>query len=442
MPAPPRPVSTYQAAARRLSDRLLAAVRPIRVLDSVRWDDSVERDFLAAGGREVPRITQASYAPLRFDADTKRQELSDLEREVRRRLGRGDPQGQLLASRCRQAKSAVALLAARGTFAFAPLARELYGDPSPADDAAVDAVFTAMAKLTPPAPSEAATLDTDAAADRLGHRLRKSLAGAGRFLIRTCDNLASLAAACGRSIKLRRDARFTEADIACLEVHEGWVHLGTTLNARQQQICVFLAHGSPTVTATQEGLAVLCELLAGVCHAGRVRRLRRRYQAVRLADEGADFRDLFRFFLADFDDPRDAYQQSARVFRGSLPAGAGPFAKDRTYALGLVRVLRAAQSAVCNHRIDRLQLLFTGKVALADLPVLNVLADAEMLDRPAFLPPPFNDLSALAARLHALPHPPHRPPKPHVGEKSVSIPGNGPTGYLFFQNETDLRATG
>ena len=46
------------------------------------------------------------------------------------------------------------------------------------------------------------------------------------------------------------------------------------------------------------------------------RRLLRRYQAVRLAENGADFRDVYRFFL-DAHGERDAYQQSARVFRGS-----------------------------------------------------------------------------------------------------------------------------
>jgi uncharacterized protein (TIGR02421 family) len=423
---------------------LLTAVRPIRVLDAVRWPDAVERDFLAAGGRRLPRISAGSYRPLRFDAAAKRRELLSLEREVRLRLGRGDPLGLLLSRRCRQARAAVELLANRGTPLFAPLSRKLYGEPTLAEDAAVDAVFTALAKSTPPAsPADVAIFDTDAAADILGRRLRELLAGAGRFLIRTGDNLSSLAAACGRSIKLRRNATFTGADLASLEVHEGWVHLGTTLNARRQPVCGFLSHGLPSVTATQEGLAVLCELLAGVCHAARVRRLHRRYQAVRLADDGADFHEVFGFFLADSDDPRDAYQQTARVFRGSLPSGAGSFAKDRTYALGLVRLLRVAHTVMRAGRIDRLGFLFTGKVALADLPALEALADADLLAGPAFLPSPFGDPAGLAARLHSLPHPPHRLPKPHVHEKSAQIPGNRAAGYLFFQSgDEELRATG
>src|SRR2546430_2020486 len=93
---PPRPLPSYRTTARALSDRLLAIVRPIRVLDAVRWDESVGRTFLAAGGRDLPSIDRDSYRPLRFDVATKRRELLDLEREADRRLGRGDPLDRLL----------------------------------------------------------------------------------------------------------------------------------------------------------------------------------------------------------------------------------------------------------------------------------------------------------------------------------------------------------
>src|SRR5207244_6304921 len=115
--------------------------------------------------------------------------------------------------------------------------------------------------------------------------------------VRLSRRLFADAAAGGGTVKLRRDAHFTAHDLALLEVHEGWAHLGTTLNGRAQPVCPFLSKGPPATAMTQEGLAVFCEVLAGVCHAGRVRKLWRRYQAVRLAESGADFRDVYRFFL-------------------------------------------------------------------------------------------------------------------------------------------------
>jgi uncharacterized protein (TIGR02421 family) len=428
----PRPRSTYQATARALGDRLLALVRPIRILHAIRWDQSVEDGFLARGGRELPAVSAESYRPLPFDHRAKRRYLIDLERSVRNDLGRGDPIGQLLARRCRQARAAVDLLMLRGTPAFSTLSGELYGQPTAADDAAVDAVFAALTATAPPATDF--TLGADVAAGILAARLGRSFAGAGRFRIRLSDTVQADAAACGRSIKLRRGARFAPVDIAALEVHEGWVHLGTTLNARRQPVCGFLAVGLPATTAAQEGLAVLTELLAGVCHPARLQRLQRRYRAVQMAENGADFRDIYRLFLAADGEPRDAFQQAARIFRGSLPTGAGPFAKDRTYALGLVRLLRAAHAASRGNRIERLQLLFAGKTSLADMPLLDALAAAGLVARPPFLPPPFANPAELSARLHQLPHPPHRLPAPVEQEKSLRLPGNRSAGPLSFQD--------
>jgi hypothetical protein len=44
------------------------------------------------------------------------------------------------------------------------------------------------------------------------------------------DGIVSDAAAGSDYIKLRREARFNHRDLRLLEVHEGWVHVGTTLN--------------------------------------------------------------------------------------------------------------------------------------------------------------------------------------------------------------------
>jgi uncharacterized protein (TIGR02421 family) len=400
--------STDAATARALGDRFLAIVRPIRVINAVRWPHSSGEAFLKAGGRELPSITRDSYRPLPFDTAIKRRELLDLERETDRRLGRSDPLGRLLRRRCKQARSAVDLLASRGTPAFAANSRGLYGTTTSGDDAGVDAVFAALAATAPASPNAALrTIHAVDAAVILAANLSQSLAGAGRFRVRVCDTLVSDAAASGRSIKLRRGARFSQTDLELLEVHEGWVHIGTTLNARRQTGCTFLGHAPPATTTTQEGLAVLAELLAGVCHAQRVRRLWDRYRAVRMAEAGADFRDVFRFFLADAADDRDAYQQTVRIFRGSLPSQAGPFHKDATYAVGLVRLLRKVAA-------NDLSLLFTGKVSLADLPLLTELIRDGLLARPAILPGPFADAANLVDRLRQLPHAPSGLPRPHL----------------------------
>ena len=171
---PLRPRSTYQAIARNLGDRLLALMRPIRILDAIRWPRSIEESFLAHGGRQPPAISAASYLPLPFEPAAKRRELIGLEREVRTALGRGDPIGQLMVRRCRQARAAVELLKARGTSEFARLSAELYGRPTDAENAAVNAVIAALSQETSPFCDR--TISTAAAIGILAARLDRSLA--------------------------------------------------------------------------------------------------------------------------------------------------------------------------------------------------------------------------------------------------------------------------
>src|SRR5262249_3509015 len=156
--------------------------------------------------------------------------------------------------------------------------------------------------------------------------------------VRLSDGIIADAAAGCDYIKIRQDARFTPRDVRLLEVHEGWVHLGTTLNGAGQPVCTFLGKGPPSSTMTQEGLAVLTELLTSASHPGRVRRLTNRAAAVALAERGANFLDVFRFFLDEGYSPKESYQQTTRVFRGSLPEGCGPFTKDLCYSKGFVLV--------------------------------------------------------------------------------------------------------
>ncbi len=62
------PLDPYQQTVRALSDRLVEAQAPIRILDAVKWDESIRQAFLAAGGRELPQVDRSYYhtRPLAF----------------------------------------------------------------------------------------------------------------------------------------------------------------------------------------------------------------------------------------------------------------------------------------------------------------------------------------------------------------------------------------
>lgn len=144
----------------------------------------------------------------------------------------------------------------------------------------------------------------------------------GTVQVKLSDGIVSDAAAGGDYIKLNSHARFSELDLQVLEVHEGWVHVGTTLNGRQQSYATWLGAGSPRITACQEGLAVLIETLTFSSFPDRAKRISDRVMAIDMAERGADFIEVFRHFVAKGASEHDAYKITQRVFRGGMVEGA------------------------------------------------------------------------------------------------------------------------
>ncbi|MFO0876988.1 MAG: DUF1704 domain-containing protein [Gemmataceae bacterium] len=383
LPAETSHVATFLPSrahtSEELSHRLVLLVRPLRLLAAIRWPVEVENRFLAEGCQQLPRLDDIyAHRPLGFDPETQRAALLDLERDIRSRLGHQNPLGQLLLSRCRQAVILVHLLEARGTARFAPLARTLFGSNPRAVQAGAD-ILRRQTDL--PSGKSPRVLSAHAAGLELSRRLTTYFAAARPIGFRLADNLEARASAGGDGLKVRREACFNNEDIRLLEVHEGWIHLGTTRNAREQTTCRFLGCLFPEGIITQEGLAVWSELVHGVGNLERSHQLLQRAQVINMAEAGADFLDIFRFHVGAGAEPRDAFRQTARVFRGSLLKGAGPFPKDLAYLEGLALV-----SETLKERPDALPLLLCGKTTLGDLPALEELRAQGKLVPPRFVP--------------------------------------------------------
>jgi uncharacterized protein (TIGR02421 family) len=403
-----RSLTPYQTLLRSLSERLVEAQRPIRILDAIKWDGSIEEAFFANGARELPPVTRDFYAhrPLPFDPDQKQAEFRTLERDIRRRLGLYNPAGQIMFRMCEEYRQVVDLLMLRGTPSFSTLSERLYGSSSDsfhAGDPTLADLGQVLGGILDNLSQEAVfcqdepRLDARQTVEILSTRLNAFFKDEDAIRVQISDDLAADAAAGCDYIKIREDARFSPREVRLLEVHEGWVHLGTTLNGQAQPICTFLSKGPPSTTTTQEGLAVLTEIFAFASHPGRVRRLSNRIEGVALAEAGANFLDVYRFFLQQGHEPRDSYQQSMRIFRGSLPEGCGPFTKDLCYGRGFVQVYNFIRLAVKRGLARRAPLLFCGKTNLADMKMLTQLVEEGLVTPPRHVPPMFADLHALSA---------------------------------------------
>lgn len=300
----------------------------------------------------------------------------------------------------------IRMLEARGTADFGLISQELYGaasdafhagDPTLADLGLMLSDYLNNIDGRGDLKDEPKTLTAKEAVAMLQRRLDEVF-GAGEGIIRVfeSDGIVADAAAGADYIKVRTDALFNERDVRALEVHEGLVHVGTTLNGLNQPICTFLSKGPPSSTVTQEGLAILMEVIAFTSYPSRLRKLTNRTRAIHMAEEGADFLQIFEFFREQGYSEDSSYANSSRVFRGSTPDGL-PFTKDLSYLKGFILIYNYIQLAVRKGKLEQIPLLFCGKTTLEDMRTLRQLVDEGLVAPPKYLPPQFRDLNALAA---------------------------------------------
>jgi hypothetical protein len=108
--------SSYRQTIRDLSDRLVSAQRPIRVLAAINWDESIKRQFFEDDFKKQPRVDRAYYESrdLRLDPNVTRDELRHIEAEVSSRLGPTSSAGALIRFMAQQFALTVDMIEARG----------------------------------------------------------------------------------------------------------------------------------------------------------------------------------------------------------------------------------------------------------------------------------------------------------------------------------------
>lgn len=398
----------YAQAIHELSERMIAAQKPIRILDALKWDQETEAYFFEHKCKKLPLIDRDFYLrknPLNFDPEEKIQEFHEIDRGIRRKLGQYSGVGSVMQRMCYEYTRVIHMLQARGTPAFTEVSQELYGS---AEDAfhvgaptlkdMANLVTSTLANIkdqvTTAADDEIYT--SEQAVEMLQERLSVYFAGNNNISVELSDGIIADAAAGAERIKIHEGLKFSLREIRTFEIHEGWVHLGTTLNGLAQPICTFLSKGPPSSTVTQEGLAIITEIFTFSSYPGRVRQLTNRINAVSMAEEGANFFDVFQFYRDEGLSLTDSYQAAVRVFRGSTPDG-GPYTKDLSYSKGFILIYNFMRLAVQRGLVHRIPLLFVGKTTLEDLHILSDLQEEGIITPPKYIPPQFKDLAALSA---------------------------------------------
>ncbi|WP_445946543.1 flavohemoglobin expression-modulating QEGLA motif protein [Shewanella sp.] len=397
----------YQQDIRRFSDELIRIQSPIKILDAIKWPSELQEEFLSNKPKQLPKLGKDFYQniPLSFDALKTQDELVSLKADIQRKLGKRDKLGKILISNVDQYRIVIDMLNNRGTPEFGRLSQTLYGsakDKLHGDRHTLKQLGDRLSHIfsLPAARHMSKHHPKIVTAPEAVKALSDRLVGYfhdDKIYVKLSDGIVSDAAVGGDTVKINTRAMFSESDLNVYEVHEGWVHVGTTLNGRDQPHATWLSVGSPRVTASQEGLAVLLEMLTLSSNPGRARRISDRVTAVDMAENGADFIEIYRYFREHNLGAKDSYKVTQRVFRGGMVEGGSFFTKDISYVRGYVENINFIRSAIMSGLPELIPMLFLGKLAIEDIPVLYEAHLEGTISAPKYLPPMFKDISGLYA---------------------------------------------
>ncbi len=383
-----------------LDRRLVKVASSIRVLGALSFPEQAADAFLACWRRGEPALP-APPEPVPVRAE-KLEELATICREV----DREDPLGRFVFDTAVSYRKVASMLASKGSREFHEVSRDLYGTPKDrlvgtarthldaADHLLESTALLAHATVV----DDVRTLTPHSVARELRKRIARFFVE-DKVAVTLDENLSAKAAASASRIRLRSGTSFTADDVAQLLEHEAFVHSATALNGKKQPTLTSLSLGSPRTTSTQEGLATFAELITGSIDLARLRRLALRIRVVHLAEDGADFIEVFRYLLSVGETENESVHTALRVFRGGDVRGGHPFTKDVVYLRGLIGVHTFLRKAIAEVRPELVRRLFVGRLTIGDALALEEAFDAGDIAPPRYVPEWAENIRGLSAYL-------------------------------------------
>ena len=378
------------------SSKLFEISKQIKILRYLAWDKSVRTAFLNSKYETIPKIEYP-----KFDSEELRANLKKL-----KFLNGDTPYDKWLEEKTNDILSSIDLLQLSGTKQFLKKSEQIYGSPNFVLRDGKTSTLNLAKKFEDLIDShlehfsESLQVDPIPVSDvkkKIEERVQPIFGSKSPKIIIE-DKLSARATASSKRIRLRRGARFTNKDVEQLINHEAFIHVATTLNGRHQSNIKILGSKTGSITKTQEGLAVFSEFITGCIDVNRMYRISDRVIAIQMAIDGADFIEVYRFFLRrDGKTRTQAFEDARRVFRGGVLTGGAPFTKDMVYLDGLVRVHNFFRSAILRGKKNAIEILFSGKVDLDDIPILLKMKKEGLIEKPTFLPEWVTDMNYLVS---------------------------------------------
>ena len=389
------PLSATDLAVDHLLAQLAVSYRFL--LDLTPANSADERMSFLAGDRDVPDYR---YRELDADPAVLRAQLEMVNVDA---VG-DDILRELMTAKRRELELQADMLDARGTASFRALSVEAYGEPD-------DELLAQAEQILDEVPAKSARGERVNAEEFLA--LAEEEISRYAEVYPEADMHAEIRGDVagvvveGDTLLIAPTSSVERNRVMALIHHEVGTHLVTRVNGGEQTLHL-LGTGFAGYDETQEGLAVLAEVIAGQLTNGRLRQLAARVIAVNSMLAGASFPETHKELTKRGVPRGNAYTTTMRVHRS------GGLTKDAVYLRGLRDVLRHVRDG------GSLEHLWVGKFALADLDRIQHLADIGALAE-AKLTPRYLELPHAAERLRtAAASVSHLPSLVNFGDTPVS----------------------
>lgn len=385
----------------RLDQAVIAAARNIQVLSALAWPAGADERFLSDWRRGLHRLPEVQLRPPDL-----REHVETLD-AITQACDLADPVQKFLGETARSYANAGRMVMNVGSSEFTRYSMKIYGRPdmvyklqgiTAVDGARYFLDITDRLLGNPKIEAVQADIPAGEFAAWLQEQVDAFFVD-DRVEVALDPTLSAKALAGSTRIRVRADALFSQLDKDQLLFHEAFVHTATQLNGQKQPHLKSLGLGAPRTTRTQEGMAVLAELITNAIDLPRLRRVALRVIGVKMALDGADFIDLFRFFLEAGQSEIESVKSAQRIFRGGATRGGVVFTKDAVYLQGLIEVHTFLRMAIRDNQPELVRNLFAGRLTMADALRMNALFESGWLAPPAYLPAWAADLGRLAAMM-------------------------------------------
>jgi uncharacterized protein (TIGR02421 family) len=386
---------------KKLDRRLVQVVKTIEILDLLSWPVSETKLFLKSWTKKQPKLPTVVLPLCRYKEE--RREL----RAIMKLCDQKSPIGRFIFETAKSYFLATDMLENVGKPRFTKISGEIYGYPN--DSLGSGSLTTLGAAKhflqgTKKYINSCSLNDTDYCLlpEYVATEIRKKVK---RFFkhhkisVETDPKLAGKASAGITRIRIRSFTCFAHSDIAQLLQHEAFVHMLTLINGREQPNLKTLGLKSPRTTCTQEGLAIFAEMITNAIELNRLRRISLRVKAIDMGLNGANFIEVFKFFLKSGQNEVESFQSSARIFRGGNANGKIVFTKDLVYLRGFVEIHTFLQRAIQEGKVLYPHALFVGRLCSSDVKELEPYIESGFIKPPMYEPDWLKNRSSLLAFL-------------------------------------------